>query len=60
MDISNTFINNADLLRLDLYISRSDYLKEEVSCFTEIIIENKVQEIVKKLKVSDSKEEKKR
>ena len=59
MDISNTFINNTNLLILNLYISGPGYLEEGVSCFTEIIMENKVQEIAEKPKVSNFKEEKK-
>ena len=60
MDISDTFINDADLSRLDLYISEPDYLEEEVSCFTEVITEDKVQEIAEKPEIFNSEEEKKR
>ena len=60
MDISNTLINNANLLRLDQHILRPGYLEKGVSRFTEVIMEDKVQEIVEELEVSDSKEEKKR
>ena len=60
MDISDTFINNTNLLRLHLHILGLNYLEEGVSQFMEVITEDKVQKIVEKRKVSNSKEEKKR
>lgn len=59
-DISDIFINNANLSKLDLYISGAGYLEEGVSCFTEITIKGKIQEIAEELEISDSKKEKKR
>lgn len=59
MDISETFINDANLSKQDLHILRPGYLEKEVSCFTKVITEDKVEQIVEKLEVSDSKEVKK-
>lgn len=59
-DISDTPINDTDLSKLDHHISGSDYLKEGVFCFTEVITEYKVQDIAKELEVSNSEEEKNR
>ena len=60
MDINDTLINDANLLKLDLYISEPGYLEEGVSYFMEVITEDEVQEIAKEPEVSDSKEKKKR
>ena len=60
MDISVTLIVNANLSKLDLYVSRPRYFEEKISRFTEILIKDKVQEIEDEPEVSNSKEEKKR
>lgn len=59
-DINDTFINDANLLKLGLHILGLGYLEERVSRFIEVIMEDEVQEIVEKLEVSNFKEEKKR
>lgn len=46
--------------RLDLHILGPDYLEIGVSCFTQVITEDKVQEIAGESGVCDSKEKKKR
>lgn len=53
-NISNTLINDTNLLRLDLYILLPNYLEEGVSCFMKVLTKYKESEI------SDSKKEKKR
>ena len=60
MDISATLINDTNLSRLDLHILGPGYLEEKISSLTEVITEDKIQEITKKPEVSDSKEKKKR
>lgn len=60
MNISNTLINDANLLRLDLYILGPSYLKEGVSCFIKVITEDKVQDIAEEPGISNSKNEKKK
>lgn len=60
IDISNTLIDNANLSRLDLQILGPGYLKEGISHFTEVITEDKVQEIAEESEVSNSKKEKKK
>lgn len=59
-NISDAFIDNANLLRLDLHYLGQRYLEKVVSYFMKIIIEDEIWEIAKELKVSNSKEEKKR
>lgn len=59
-DISNDLINDTEFSKLDLHISGLGYLKEEISRFKEVIIENEIQEIAEKPKVSNFEEKKKR
>ena len=60
IDISKTFINYANLSRPDVYILGPGYLEEKISCFTEVIIKDEIQEIAEEPKISNSKEKKKR
>ena len=60
MDISDTLIDDANLSKLDLRISKLDYLEEKVSRFTEVITKDKVQKIAEEPKVSNFEKKKKR
>ncbi len=60
MELSHIPIDDTDLLRMEVYILGPGYFDEGASCSMEIITEDKVQEIAKKLEVSDFKEEEKR
>ena len=59
-NISNTLIDDADLLRLSLHILGSGYLEDGVSRCIEVITEDEVQEIIREPEVTDSKKKKKR
>ena len=59
-NISNIFINDTNLSKLNLHILRLSYLEEDISYFMKEITKDKVQEIAEKLNVSNFEEEKKR
>lgn len=59
-DIGDALINNANLSRLDLQISRPDYLEKGISGFIEVMTEDKVQEIAEEPEISNFRKEKKR
>lgn len=58
-NISNVFINDTNLSKIDLYVLVVGYL-EEVFCFIDISTNDNIEEIAKETEDSDSKEEKKK
>lgn len=58
--ISNAFIDDTNLSKIDLHISVPGYLKEEISHFIEISTKDNIEKVAQEVKVSDSKEDKKR
>ena len=59
-DINSNFINNSDLLKLNLQILILDYLEKKTFCFIKVVIKdkNKKNENIKELKIFNSKKEK--